>query len=128
MKRNVFFMAGMVMFFVACTSKEEDFRKEEMEAVDLGLSVKWAKCNIGATKPEEYGDYFAWGEKEPHYLASWKTDAKPLLAIGPEGGWTDEEVAKLIENGFRGYSLGSRILRTDTATIALLAQLMKEYE
>ena len=59
---------------------------------------------------------------------SWRTDAKPLLAIGPEGGWTDEEVAKLIENGFRGYSLGSRILRTDTATIALLAQLMKEYE
>ena len=51
----------------------------------------------------------------------------PLLAIGPEGGWTDDEVAKLIENGFRGYSLGSRILRTDTATIALLAQLMKEF-
>lgn len=58
---------------------------------------------------------------------SWRTDVKPLLAIGPEGGWTDDEVAKLIENGFRGYSLGSRILRTDTATIALLAQLMKEF-
>ena len=54
-------------------------------------------------------------------------EGKPLLAIGPEGGWTDDEVAKLIENGFRGYSLGSRILRTDTATIALLAQLMKEF-
>ena len=35
------------------------------EAVDLGLSVKWATCNIGADKPEEYGDYFAWGETEP---------------------------------------------------------------
>ena len=33
--------------------------------VDLGLSVKWATCNVGATKPEEYGDYFAWGETEP---------------------------------------------------------------
>lgn len=30
--------------------------------VDLGLSVKWATCNVGATSPEEYGDYFAWGE------------------------------------------------------------------
>lgn len=30
--------------------------------VDLGLSVKWATCNIGASKPEEYGDYYAWGE------------------------------------------------------------------
>ena len=32
--------------------------------VDLGLSVKWATCNIGASKPEDYGDYFAWGEDE----------------------------------------------------------------
>ena len=31
-------------------------------AVDLGLSVLWASCNVGATSPEEYGDYFAWGE------------------------------------------------------------------
>ena len=50
-----------------------------------------------------------------------------LLAIGPEGGWTDEEVALLEEHGFARYSLGSRILRTDTATVALLAQLMKEF-
>ena len=32
------------------------------EYVDLGLSVKWATCNIGANKPEDSGDYFAWGE------------------------------------------------------------------
>lgn len=36
--------------------------QEESLAVDLGLSVKWASCNVGATSPEEYGDYFAWGE------------------------------------------------------------------
>lgn len=35
------------------------------EYVDLGLSVKWATCNVGASNPEEYGDYFAWGETEP---------------------------------------------------------------
>ena len=51
-----------------------------------------------------------------------------LLAIGPEGGWTDEEVVLLEEHGFARYSLGARILRTDTATIALLAQLMKEFD
>lgn len=33
--------------------------------VDLGLSVKWATCNVGANVPEEYGDYFAWGETQP---------------------------------------------------------------
>ena len=34
-------------------------------AVDLGLSVKWATCNVGATKPEEYGNRYAWGETKP---------------------------------------------------------------
>ena len=53
---------------------------------------------------------------------------RPVLAIGPEGGWTDDEVARLEAHGFRRMSLGPRILRTDTATIALLAQLMPLYE
>ena len=42
-------------------------------AVDLGLSVKWASYNIGATKPEEYGDYFAWGEVVPKESYDWDT-------------------------------------------------------
>lgn len=33
--------------------------------VDLGLSVKWATCNVGADSPSDYGDYFAWGETSP---------------------------------------------------------------
>ena len=37
------------------------------EVVDLGLSVKWASFNLGATKPEEYGDYYAWGETVPYF-------------------------------------------------------------
>lgn len=51
-------------------------RVSNMQAVDLGLSVKWSSCNLGATKPEEYGDYFAWGETEPYYTSqnplTWK--------------------------------------------------------
>lgn len=35
-----------------------------VEMVDLGLSVKWANMNVGATSPEEYGLYFAWGETQ----------------------------------------------------------------
>ena len=35
---------------------------ERYKAVDLGLSVKWATCNVGASRAEDYGDYFAWGE------------------------------------------------------------------
>lgn len=37
----------------------------KQEYIDLGLSVKWATCNLGASTPEEYGDYFAWGELKP---------------------------------------------------------------
>ena len=47
------------------------WEEAEPEAVDLGLSVKWATFNVGATKPEEYGDYFAWGETEPKDYYSW---------------------------------------------------------
>ena len=43
------------------------------EYVDLGLSVKWATCNVGASKPEEYGDYFAWGETQPKDYYDWST-------------------------------------------------------
>ena len=45
----------------------------EPEAVDLGLSVKWASFNLGATKPEEYGNYYAWGETEPKDVYNWST-------------------------------------------------------
>ena len=45
----------------------------EHEAVDLGLSVKWATCNVGADSPEEYGEYFAWGETEPKEKYDWST-------------------------------------------------------
>lgn len=48
---------------------------------------------------------------------------KLLLAVGPEGGWTEEEVELLQSHAFSRYSLGGRILRSDTALIALLARL-----
>jgi hypothetical protein len=41
--------------------------------VDLGLSVKWATFNVGATSPEDYGDYFAWGETTIRTDYSWAT-------------------------------------------------------
>jgi len=43
--------------------------------VELGLpsGLLWATCNIGATNPEDYGDYFAWGETSPKSNYSWST-------------------------------------------------------
>ncbi|WP_449190635.1 hypothetical protein [Tannerella forsythia] len=44
-----------------------------MEYVDLGLSVKWATCNLGATKPSDYGHYYAWSETMVKGDYSWDT-------------------------------------------------------
>ena len=38
---------------------------QRVDAIDLGLSVKWAPWNIGASKPTDYGVYFMWGEVTP---------------------------------------------------------------
>lgn len=50
------------------------------QAVDLGLSVKWSNVNVGADSPEEFGDYYAWGEIEPYYSSrtplSWREETK----------------------------------------------------
>lgn len=46
---------------------------EEFTYVDLGLpsGLLWAECNVGATVPEEYGSYFAWGETQPKDFYDW---------------------------------------------------------
>ncbi len=48
---------------------------EDVEAVDLGLpsGLKWANMNVGASSPEDYGDYFAWGEVTPKSEYNWST-------------------------------------------------------
>ena len=50
---------------------------KEYEYVDLGLpsGLKWAKCNVGAEKETDYGDYFMWGSTEPNTktICTWAT-------------------------------------------------------
>lgn len=48
---------------------------DDHEWVDLGLpsGTLWATCNVGASAPEEYGDYFAWGETAPKDYYYWNT-------------------------------------------------------
>ena len=54
-------------------SKPAEPKLSPEKYVDLGLSVKWARCNLGATAPEETGDYFAWGEVAPKSCYDWAT-------------------------------------------------------
>lgn len=62
------FIAAMLsVSFASCNNDDEEvINNIPSQAVDLGLpsGTLWARYNIGATAPEEYGDYFAWGETE----------------------------------------------------------------
>ncbi len=99
--------------------------------VDLGLSVKWATCNVGASSPSDYGNYYAWGEtstKSSYTEDNSKTYGKDMgdIAGNPSydaaranwgGSWrlpTEEEIDELVDrcdatwttmNGHNGYKV-----------------------
>lgn len=82
MKKILFVLMSLYASFSVFGQKTEEIGGHK--AVDLGLSVKWATCNVGADKPMEYGSYFAWGEVNTKKIYDWKTyahcsgDAKKL--------------------------------------------------
>lgn len=65
--------------------------------VNLGLpsGTLWATCNIGATNPEEYGDYFAWGETKPKHDYNWTNyfdtndNGESFIKYNSDGGTID---------------------------------------
>ena len=61
----------MVLMALAVSCAKEIGSESVPEAIDLGLSVKWARVNLGATAPEDYGDYFSWGETSPKSSYNW---------------------------------------------------------
>ena len=120
---------------LSALSKEVEMLQSNMhnghEYVDLGLSVKWATCNVGATRPEDAGDYFAWGETQPkskysgsNYSYKAKPTTLPLSDDAAHANWggnwrmpTDAELIKLREqctwtwttqNGVKGYKVTSK--------------------
>lgn len=84
--------------------------------VDLGLpsGTLWAKCNVGANKPEEYGDYFAWGETQPK-------DNYDLISYK----WCNDDLEQLTKYcpissyGYNGYTdtLSTLLPEDDAATV-----------
>ena len=86
MKYRNYVMTGVVavsllMFTTSCGDDNDSLQDiingggskepDKIEAVDLGLSVKWATCNIGASSPEKFGGYYAWGETEEKETYWW---------------------------------------------------------
>ena len=68
--------------------------------VDLGLSVKWATKNVGASSPSDYGDYFAWGE----------------IATKPSYDWSNcFDLIDIASNSWETYKLGGQTEITPTS-------------
>ncbi len=103
------FLAMMAVAAIALTGcekgKDEPEQKSSKENghewVDLGLpsGIKWATCNVGATKPEEYGGYFAWGETSPKTTYDWITyfdtqnNGSTFIKYNNDGGKTVLDLA-----------------------------------
>lgn len=95
-----FFITLSMMLFVAASN----LSAQEItpgKAVDLGLpsGTIWAGWNVGATSPEEYGDYYAWGETEVKSDYSWDTYKyynyqKGYIYIGTSISFTKYDVAR----------------------------------
>ena len=78
--KKIFLMMLSLMFVGTVHAKvngtdDETKTPDGVEAIDLGLSVKWANVNVGATKDSGFGSYFAWGEIKPKKYYSWGTYA-----------------------------------------------------
>lgn len=73
----VFLCAMPFALFVSCSDDENPSDdpytpvKVNIKPVDMGLSVKWAPCNVGATTPESLGNCFAWGETVSKEACDW---------------------------------------------------------
>ena len=62
MKKILFTLALLLVAFTAKAQSCPD--DNHPHAIDLGVGLKFSCCNIGASKPEDYGEYYAWGEIE----------------------------------------------------------------
>ncbi len=75
--KKIMYFAATLLLLAGCQSSQNapDYSYNGHDYVDLGLpsGIKWATCNVGATKPEKYGDYFAWGETTTKSDYFWST-------------------------------------------------------
>ncbi|MBO7562861.1 MAG: Ig-like domain-containing protein [Bacteroidales bacterium] len=81
---------GTASVSVSCGGKTASCQVTVDNVADLGLTVKWAHCNLGATTPEGYGDYYAWGEIETKAEYTWENYK-----------WANGDYNKITKYGFK---------------------------
>lgn len=98
-----------LMCFAACSSDDDDDVAEDTVSaststsvetgVDMGLSVMWANCNVGASSPEEAGYYYAWGMTETLSSYSSSTCTTYQIEIDDFSGDATYDVARAVMGG-----------------------------
>lgn len=83
---------------VSFTSEVKSFSTNEYPAVDMGLSVKWASSNVGVETPEDYGDYYAWGETETKSEYRWSTYKFATNSSGPFSKYNTDNTYGPVDN------------------------------
>lgn len=103
---NVHFKNGQTIQFPSGNVDYVDFSAKAPDptvsagaVIDLGLSVYWCSCNVGAEAPEEYGDYFAWGETKSkskftkETYSYYDTNTQQYIDIGNSIGGSEYDAA-----------------------------------
>lgn len=91
---SVILVSSIVLFSIRLCDTNQDSVMQPSNSinghdyVDLGLSVKWATCNVGASSPSDYGFYFAWGETEKTNVDTWMDENWENYKFHLSGGYT----------------------------------------
>ena len=120
---TIIMLIAATFFIIGCEkspTQPEPFQSDS-DWVDLGLpsGLLWATHNVGATSPEDYGDYFAWGETLPKSVYTWET-YRYFNGVAPSG-WPSRVLTKYCtraDYGYNGYTDGLTTLQPgdDAAT------------
>ena len=90
-------------------------------SVDLGITIGgkkllFATCNVGASSPEEYGDYFAWGATEPYYTGytmSGTSVTAPVWKDGKSGGYSQANAPFYSGSAYTTYTTAGEVLAAE---------------
>ena len=105
MKKTILILGIIAVFFASCKRdemlEEGDKWHNGHAAVDLGLpsGLYWATCNIGASSPEEYGDYYAWGETSVKKYYSEENSETYMSRMNDISGDAQYDAARVIWGG-----------------------------
>lgn len=125
-------------FWNATLLNAEEYRTHLLQGLEQAVDTRVPEVHVFERfkpfvedeLPERIGEYSHLliahpGSSEALRSVIRKRPQRMLLAVGPEGGWVDYELERFAECGFVPFSLGARILKVDTAVVAIHGRLME---